>query len=138
MTEFEFSLDPGRRLLTVVVRGFWDAHIYRAYDAQLRAELTELRRLPAPRACLVDCRDFAVQTMEIANMMRDGVADRLSLYPERTARLVARAISRGQAARMTSDSSHHVFEDVEPAMDWLLGADSAPIGVLAGATAAIG
>jgi len=123
VTGFEFALDRNRRLLTVVMRGFWDVATYRAYDAQLRAQLTELSRLPTPRACLVDARDFEIQSMEVAEMMRDGVAQRLPLYPERTARLVARAISRGQAGRMTNDPKHRVFDALGPAMDWLLGKD---------------
>ena len=31
MSEFEFNLDRGKRLLTVVMRGFWDVRIYQAY-----------------------------------------------------------------------------------------------------------
>jgi hypothetical protein len=126
VSEFEFSLDRDRRLLTVAIRGFWDVQIYRAYDARLRVELAGLKRLPAPRACLVDARDFAIQSMEIANLMREGVTERLALYPERTVRLVARAISHAQAARMINHAGHRVFDDIGPAMDWLLGKDSEP------------
>ena len=126
VSEFEFSLDRDRRLLTVAIHGFWDVQIYRAYDARLRVELAGLKRLPPPRACMVDARDFAIQSMEVANLMREGVAERLPLYPERTARLVSRAISHTQAARMTNDVGHRVFDDIEPAMDWLLGQDSQP------------
>jgi len=126
VSEFEFNLDRDRRLLTVAIRGFWDVQIYRAYDVRLRVELAALKRLPAPRACLVDARDFAIQSMEVAGLMREGVTERLPLYPERTARLVSRAISHAQAARMTNDVGHRVFDDIESAMDWLLGKDSQP------------
>jgi len=46
VSEFEFSLDRERRLLTVAIHGFWDVQIYRAYDARLRVELAGLKRLP--------------------------------------------------------------------------------------------
>jgi hypothetical protein len=138
VSEFEFNLDGKRRLLTVTIRGFWDVQIYRAYDAQLRAELSGLKRLPAPRACLVDARDFAIQSMEVASLMRDGVAERLSLYPERTARLVSRAISHTQAARMTNEVGHRVFDTIEPAVDWLLGKDSQPTCASAGGAVSFG
>jgi len=132
VSEFEFSLDRDRRLLTVTIRGFWDVQIYRAYDARLRIELAGLKRLPAPRGCLVDARDFAIQSMEIATLMRKGVTERLALYPERTVRLVARAISHAQAARMIDHVGHRVFDDIEPAMDWLLGQNAQPDPASAG------
>jgi len=136
VSEFEFNLDRDQRLLTVTIHGFWDVPIYRAYDARLRVELAGLKRLPAPRACLVDARDFAIQSMEVANLMREGVTERLALYPERTVRLVARAISHAQAARMINHPGHRVFDDLEPAMDWLFSdapADRAPTGGTAAA-----
>jgi len=126
MSRFEFKLDRGRRLLTVTVRGFWDVQIYRAYDAQIRAELAALRQLPAPQACLIDAREFAVQSREVADLLRDGLAKRLPLYPERTVRLVSSAITRGQASRMTNDPTHQVFDAIEPAMEWLLSNKSQP------------
>lgn len=120
MSEFEFDLDREKRLLTVVMHGFWNAQTCCAYDAQMRAQLAALGRLPAPRACLVDARDFAIQSKEVADLLQDGVAKRLSLYPERTVRLVSRAISRGQAARMTNDPSHRVYDSIDEALGWLL------------------
>ena len=136
MSEFEFNLDRGKRLLTVVMRGFWDARIYQAYDAQLRLELAALNRLPAPRACLVDAREFAIQCQEVADMMREGVQKRLHLYPERTVRLVSRAISRSQAARMTSVTNQRVFETLETAIDWLFSDAPQPNGASTDGTAA--
>jgi hypothetical protein len=138
VSEFEFNLDRDRRLLTVTIHGFGEVQIYRAYDARLRVELAGLKRLPAPRACLVDARDFAIQSMEVANLMREGVTERLALYPERTVRLVARAISHAQAARMINHVGHRVFDDIEPAMDWLLGRDSQPGYASAGGAVASG
>ena len=136
VSEFEFSLDRERRLLTVAIHGFWDVQIYRAYDARLRVELAGLKRLPPPRACMVDARDFAIQSMEVANLMREGVTERLALYPERTARLVSRAISHAQAARMTNDVGHRVFDALEPAMDWLFGTEVQPACASTGGAAA--
>lgn len=136
MAEFEFDLDRSRRLLTVVMRGFWDAHIYSAYDAQLRLELAALSRLPAPRACLVDAREFAIQSQQMADLLREGVEKRLPLYPERTVRLVSRAISRGQAARMTNVTNQRVFDALEPAMDWLFGDNAQADSISMGGTAA--
>jgi len=120
VSSFDFDLDVERRLLTVRLHGFWDVPAYRAYDAQLSAWLTRLKQLPGPRACLVDVRQFAVQTKEVADMMQVGVGQRLHLYPERTVRLVSCAISRSQATRMTSSSAHRVYDALEPALDWLL------------------
>ncbi|HWI85847.1 MAG TPA: hypothetical protein VNT42_05920, partial [Sphingomonas sp.] len=118
--KFELSLDMTRRLLTVVMRGFWDAQVYKDYDEQLTAQLRRVRLLGPPMSCLVDASEFAIQSKEIADLMREGIAKRLHLYPSRTARLVSCAISRGQAARMTSATSHRVFDSREAACEWLL------------------
>lgn len=120
MSKFEFTLDPGRRLLTIVLHGFWTVQDYEAYSAQLTTHLMQLRQFTARQACLVDARDFAVQSKEVADCMRHGIAKRLSLYPERTARVISCAISRQQAARMTDSCGHGVFESTEQALDWLL------------------
>ena len=136
MSEFEFNLDRGKRLLTVVMRGFWDTSIYQAYDAQMRLELSTLGRLPAPRACLVDARDFDIQSRQLADMLRDGVEKRLHLYPERTVRLVSSAIARGQAGRMANVANQRVFDSLEPAMDWLFSDAQADCASTGGTAAA--
>ena len=125
MQKFEIVLDAQRRLLTVTLRGFWDVPTYRAYDAELTAQLGRLNQIKAAKACLVDAREFAVQSKEVADLMMDGVAKRLPLYPERTARLVSCAISRSQAARMAKTTDQRVFESVGQALDWLLDGQAA-------------
>ena len=120
MPKFEIILDPHQRLLTVTLRGFWDAQTYRDYDAEVTAQLRRLSQLKPAKACLVDAREFAVQSKEVADLMIEGVAKRLPLYPERTARIVSCAISRSQAARMANTTDQRVFESVEEALDWLL------------------
>jgi len=123
--KFEIVLDTHRRLLTVTLRGFWDVQTYRAYDAELTAQLARLNQIRAAKACLVDAREFAVQSKEVADLMMEGVAKRLPLYPERTARLVSCAISRSQAARMANTTNQRVFESPADALDWLLDGHAA-------------
>jgi len=120
VSKFELILDSDRRLLTVVMRGFWDARVYHDYDVQLSAQLLRLRQLKGSQACLVDARDFAVQPRDVADLLRDGIAKRLHLYPERTVRLVSCALSRSQAARMTNSGAHRVYDSMDEALGWLL------------------
>lgn len=119
MKAFEFQIDKDQRLLTVVLRGFWDIPTYFAYDLQVTEHLKALNRLPPPRSCLVDAREFLVQPQDVADGMSHGLAQRLPLYPPRTARVVGFAICRSQAVRMTSMTEHGVFTAIEPAMAWL-------------------
>lgn len=120
MSKFEIVLDAHRRLLTVTLRGFWDVSTYRDYDAELTGQLRRLNQVKAAKACLVDAREFAIQSKEVADLMIEGVAQRLPLYPERTARIVSCAISRSQAARMGKTSDQRVYDSVDEALDWLL------------------
>jgi len=120
VSKFEIVLDPHKRLLTVTLRGFWDVQTYRDYDAEVTAQLRRVSQLKAAKACLVDAREFAVQAKEVADLMMEGVARRLPLYPERTARLVSCAISRGQASRMAKTTEQRVYETIDEALDWLL------------------
>ena len=120
MSKFEIVLDPHRRLLTVTLRGFWDVQTYRDYDVEVTAQLRRLNQLKTAKACLVDAREFSIQSKEVADLMIEGVARRLPLYPERTARLVSCAISRSQAARMANTTDQRVYETIDDALDWLL------------------
>lgn len=119
MDAFEFHIDEPNRLLTVVMRGFWDMPTYRAYDTQIAGQLAALNRLPAPRACLVDARSFSVQPQDVAEAILEGFERRLPLYPPRTARVVGSAIGRSQAVRITRAAGHGVFTTLDEAMAWL-------------------
>jgi len=125
VSKFEIILDPHRRLLTVTLRGFWDVQTYCDYDAEVTAQLRRLNQLKAAKACLVDAREFSIQSKEVADLMVEGVAKRLSFYPERTARVVSCAISHSQAARMGKSSDQRVYDSVDEALDWLLDRRSA-------------
>lgn len=118
--DFEFELDTPKRLLTIRLHGFWDMPTVEGYGEALPHHLRQLRRLPPPRACLVDARDFAIQARAVADRQAEIVTEALPLYPERTARVVSSAISHKQAARMSASSSHRVFDGIEPALSWLL------------------
>jgi hypothetical protein len=120
MDPFEFELDMAKRLLIIRLHGFWDLPAVERYAEALTHHLRRLRQLPAPRACLVDARDFAIQGRAIADRQVEIVTAALPLYPERTARVVSSAISHKQAARMSTSPSHRVFDQIEPALSWLL------------------
>lgn len=118
--DFEFELDPTKRLLTIRLRGFWDMATVERYGEALPNHLRQLRRLPPPRACLVDAREFAIQGKATADRQVEIVTAALPLYPERTARVVSGAISHKQAARMSNSASHRVFDQIESALSWLM------------------
>jgi hypothetical protein len=122
---FAFHLDPHRSLLTVVMRGFWDLPTYLAYDAQISEQLKILGHLPPPRGCLIDAREFAVQSQELMNQMIEGLHRRLPLYPERTARVVTSAVARSQATRVGNAVGQGVFSTIEAATAWLMEEGSA-------------
>jgi len=123
---FAFHIDPHRSLLTVVLCGFWDLPTYLAYDAQISEYLKILGHLSSPRGCLIDAREFAVQSQKVMNTMIEGLHRRLPLYPERTARVVTTAVARSQALRVGNEVGQGLFSTIEAATAWLMEEGSPP------------
>ena len=120
MDAFAFHMDPHRSLLTVVMRGYWDLPTYLVYDVLISEQLKMLSRMPPPRGCLIDAREFAVQSQELMNRMIEGLHRRLPLYPERTARVVTSAVARSQALRVGNAVGQNLFSTIEAATAWLM------------------
>ena len=121
MKPFEIALDKRRALLRITLRGFWDVATMDAYEPQFYHALAELSRLrPALTLCLVDGRDYPVQSHAITERHNAFVASLGPLQADRAALIVTQTLVRMQAARGLPEDRMRVFESEAEAMAWLM------------------
>ena len=120
MQPFIFTLDRDRALLRVELHGFWDLATMDSYEPQFHQALAELDSLGAVRtSCLVDARDYPVQSHAITERQNWFVAKLGPLQADRAALIVATTLVRMQAARGLPEDRMRVFESETEALAWL-------------------
>lgn len=119
---YTIETDPGRRLVRVTMRGFWDEATAIAYDEAIRragAEtMAEAGCARGELLALVDARELAPQSQEVLGRFKSRLLAP-ERQPKRNATLVSSALLKRQAERIASPNQR-IFEDEGEAMAWLL------------------
>ena len=117
---YAIAVDPARRLMRVVLRGFWDAATLDAYDRDIRAAGDHMTAAGCPRSeilALVDARDMTAQAQNLVAEYKDRFSDP-SRQPRRLATLVASALVTRQVNRVDLPNQR-LFADEAEALTWL-------------------
>lgn len=122
--DFTIQVDPARKYVEIVMRGYWG-------DATMRRFAGELRRLPpilAAGGCkigeqntLFDTTGYAVQSQEVLAQLGMLAADP-SIGSRRIAVLVSSALITLQTRRIAP--GYGVFSDRDAALAWLFEPDA--------------
>ena len=118
---FTIAIDPGRKLLRITLRGFWDIATMDAYDAELRrvgGELTAAGHRREELIALVDARALSVQSQDLISTYKDrfGGAER---HGRRVATLASSVLFKKQAERIAFPNQR-IYMDEEEALAWLM------------------
>ena len=110
--------DPARNLITVVGEGFWSLDYIRKHIRDFETVLLRARDLDRPSRTLVDLRDAAIQSPEVAQLLHDAMC-RMYRAPERAALIVASNLMKMQMKRGFNPETHAVFISASAAQLWL-------------------
>ena len=124
MKPFEISVDSPRRLLTMRMRGFWDAATFDAFAGEFSSALKELHRMGGCEMALVDGSEFAVQSREILGRFADIMRENERYLAKRTASVIPTELNRMQAARVGESLARRDFRSRAEAEAWLFGSEA--------------
>lgn len=124
MTHPNFTIltDPGRKLIRITMRGFWDTAAITAYDTEIRTAAARMMAAGCRRdemLALVDTRDLNAQAQDQVAAYKEQFSahDR---QPRRLATIVSSALLKRQIERIALPNQR-IFEDEDEALHWLLG-----------------
>lgn len=114
---FLITTEPHRRLVRVVMRGFWTPATVVAYDAEARRAGARMIAAGVPRheiLALVDIRELVVQAQDQIALYKQlqGAADR---QPGRIATILSSALLRRQVERVDLPN-RRIFTDEPEAL----------------------
>lgn len=124
LPSFDVREEPGRRLLHVVLRGFWDGGVMDEYMEKVRAAIGKLRRTGGCRYVLIDMVDFPIQSKAIAEGHAENLRALKRVGDARVALVMQSALSRLQAARVASDTGQRCFGTEAEARAWLFSPEA--------------
>ncbi|MBT2186255.1 hypothetical protein [Sphingobium nicotianae] len=126
MNDYEIAIDSDRHFLRMTMRGYWDTAIFEAFAREFRRALHILNQTGGARRALVDGREFAVQSSEIAEMFGKLIADCYGQMAPRTATLVSATLNKLQSDRAGVQNARY-FNDPAEAEAWLFEEDEPPL-----------
>jgi len=126
MTPFSIDTDPTRRLLTIVMRGYWDQPTFAQFARDYSRKLRQMHEGGILDHALVDGREFAVQARAISDQFRDLIAAHAPYMAKRTATVVPAHLNKLQAERTGEAISARYFTDMAEAQAWLFDEADAP------------
>ena len=120
---YELKLDPKRRYLEIVLRGYWDEKVMDAYEREEAAAFEALDRLGHPTFCLADLSELPPQAKEIVERRIKRLHSPDAKIPSRMAIIASGAILKLQSDRMipTENTEKNIFASREDAEAWLFG-----------------
>ena len=118
---YELKLDPKRRYLEIVLRGYWDEKVMDAYEREEAAAFEALDRLGPPTFCLSDVSELPPQAKEIVERHVKRIQSPLTKMPSRMATVASSAIVKLQSERVvpTDRTERKTFASREEAEAWL-------------------
>lgn len=122
--EFTVRIEPERKYVEIVMRGYWDDATMKRFEAELRHLPRELLaggcRI-GEQNTLFDTTEYAVQSQEVLAQLGAMAADP-SIGSRRIAVLSASALNKLQTRRIAP--GYGVFGDREEALLWLFEPDA--------------
>ena len=119
MTAYTVDTDPRRRMLHIVMRGYWDQKTFDTFAADYEAALHRMKTSGGLAIALVDGREFAVQAREISTQFGELIARNMALLARHTATVVPAHLNKLQAERAGGELAARYFTDMEEAQAWL-------------------
>lgn len=119
MQAYDVAVDLPRGRLNLAMHGFWDEAVFARFARDYAAALGLLRKHGGCKTCLVDGRDFAVQSLEISQRFKELITDMAPLCALRTATIVPAQLNRMQAERAGKAIPTRIFTDRAEAEAWL-------------------
>ena len=122
---YEITLDPKRKYLEMVLRGYWDEKVTDAFEREETLALDALDRLGRPTQCLIDLSEFPPQARDIVERHDKRLNSPDAKIASRVAVVVPGAIVKLQVHRIMpgDDTERRMFTSREEAKAWLLGDD---------------
>lgn len=121
MTPYSIDTDPARRLLTIVMRGYWDQPTFERFAAEYSRKIRQMHASGTLDNALIDGREFAVQARAISDQFRDLIAAHTPYMAKRTATVVPAHLNKLQAERAGEAIDARYFTDMAEAEAWLFG-----------------
>ncbi len=116
---FAVSIEPEKRLMHIVVRGFWPANVLPNYSAALRRNVEALAPHGGCKRILVDMSDYPIQSQDVAEahsrIIRHGRTEMRAVI----AIVMTSVLSRLQAKRIANVAGNELFDDEVTARAWL-------------------
>lgn len=119
MQAYEVAVDLPRGRLELIMRGFWDGATFEKFASDYTTALGTLRKHGGCKSCMVDGREFAVQSLEISQRFKELIDDMAPLCAPRTATIVPAQLNRMQAERAGESITTRIFTDRKEAEAWL-------------------
>lgn len=124
MDAYSVTTDTGRRMLHIVMRGYWNQVTFDAFSGEYVAALNKMKALGGLEIALVDGREFAVQAREISEQFGALIARCMPLLAKRTATVVPAHLNKLQAERAGGEMAARYFTSMDEAQAWLFDTDA--------------
>ncbi|MCE7798176.1 hypothetical protein LWE61_16670 [Sphingobium sufflavum] len=116
--ELSVSVDKHKNRLTVVGRGLWSLKYVTDHFREFEAALFKARSAQRASTTLVDLREAAVQSPEVAAYVHGKIVE-IYCPPERAVLVVNSQLVKMQMGRGLDPATHAVFLTLEEAEGWL-------------------
>lgn len=126
MTHYTVETDTRRRMLHIVMRGYWNQQTFDSFAAEYEAALHRMKAVGGLDIALVDGREFAVQAKEISEQFGALIAANMPLLAKHTATVVPAHLNKLQAERAGGDLAARYFIDMDQATAWLAEVGTEP------------
>ena len=116
---FDISIDPARKLMTIVVAGFFDTADVERLAAARAAAMRRLNSAAHDHVTLVDVSDARIQAQEVVRAFVQLIGNP-AFVSRRIAFVCQGSLARMQVRRMLADADHaQMFDDRASAEAWL-------------------
>jgi len=124
MSAYSVQIDSSRRLLNIVMRGYWNQPTFDQFAAEYNQAMRTMHMTGGLNFALVDGREFAVQAKEISEQFRDLIARNKPYHAKRTATVVPTHLNKLQAERAGDKLEACYFIDMDQATAWLFSVET--------------
>lgn len=119
MSAYSIETDAPRRMLSIVMRGYWDQPTFDRFAVEYSDTMLKMHSSGGLALALIDGREFAVQCKEISEQFRDVIARNQPYHAKRTATVVPAQLNKLQAERTGETLVACYFIDMVEAKAWL-------------------
>ena len=115
---YRFS-EEDRNVIKVTTVGFWDIATARAYLAEMKRRVAEMRQRRGYALVLVDGRESTVQSKEVMDEFTDLESMLIAREGDRAAYVVADSLAKMQGQRLATSDRLKVFLSPTAALTWV-------------------